>query len=322
VIDELPQRLRALPAVDRLAQAVLDSDGATATKAEATAVARATLERRRAELLAGSTDDPDLVGAACALLRPSLRRVLNGTGVVVHTNLGRAPLHPDAAAAAAAASLGYVNLEFDLGAGGRGARDVHVAGLLTELTGAHDALVVNNGAAAVLLAVAAIAGPGGAVAVSRGQAVEIGGGFRIPEVVAQAGARLAEVGTTNRTRLADYRRAVHDGAGAVLRVHPSNFRTTSPPCGGPSPRAPPWCASAATSFSGVRRPVSSWGPPTPSRRVGATRWPERCGSAGCRSRRSRRPWRCTATRSARGARSPFSPCWRRTRTCCGGARRN
>jgi L-seryl-tRNA(Ser) seleniumtransferase len=224
-MDDLPQRLRALPAVDRLAQAVLDADGATVTRAEAVAVARATLERRRAELLAGAADDPDLVRTACALLRPSLRRVLNGTGVVVHTNLGRAPLHPDAAAAVAAASLGYVNLELDLGAGRRGARDAHVAELLVELTGAQDALVVNNGAAAVLLAVAAIAAPGGFVAVSRGQAVEIGGGFRIPEVVAQAGARLVEVGTTNRTRLGDYRHAVDDGAHAVLRVHQSNFRT-------------------------------------------------------------------------------------------------
>ena len=223
--EDLAQRLRALPAVDRLAQAVLDAGGPTATKAEAVAVARATLERRRAELLAGATDDPDLVRAACELLRPSLRRVLNGTGVVVHTNLGRAPLHPDAAAAAAAAGLGYVNLELDLDAGGRGVRDAHVADLLVELTGAQDALVVNNGAAAVLLAVAAIAGAGGSIVVSRGQAVEIGGGFRIPDVVAQAAARLVEVGTTNRTRRDDYRRAVDDGAGAVLRVHPSNFRT-------------------------------------------------------------------------------------------------
>jgi L-seryl-tRNA(Ser) seleniumtransferase len=224
-MDDLPQRLRALPAVDRLAQAVLDADGTSVTRAEAVAVARATLERRRAELLAGAADDPDLVQIACALLRPSLRRVLNGTGVVVHTNLGRAPLHPKAAAAAAAASLGYVNLELDLGAGRRGARDAHVAELLVALTGAQDALVVNNGAAAVLLAVAAIPPAGGSVAVSRGQAVEIGGGFRIPEVVAQAGARLVEVGTTNRTRLADYRHAVEEGAGAVLRVHQSNFRT-------------------------------------------------------------------------------------------------
>ena len=200
--DDLSQRLRALPAVDRLAQAVRRADGPVVTEAEAIAVARATLERRRTELLAGAGDDPDLVEAASALLRPSLRRVLNGTGVVVHTNLGRAPLHPDAATAAASASLGYVNLELDLDTGSRGARDVHVADLLVELTGAQDALVVNNGAAAVLLAVAAIAGPGGSVAVSRGQAVEIGGGFRIPEVVAQAGDRLLEVRKTNRTRVA------------------------------------------------------------------------------------------------------------------------
>ncbi|MEA2179049.1 MAG: L-seryl-tRNA(Ser) seleniumtransferase [Solirubrobacteraceae bacterium] len=223
--DDVRHRLRTLPAVDRLAQAVRDAPDTTAGEAESVAVARATLERRREQLLAGATDDPDLVAMARQRLRPSLRRVLNGTGVLIHTNLGRAPLHPAAAAAAAQASLGYVNLELDLATGTRGARDAHVAELLVELTGAQDAFVVNNGAAAALLAVAAIAGPGRSVVVSRGQAIEIGGGFRIPEVVAQAGARLVEVGTTNRTRLADYGRAVEDGAEAVLRVHPSNFRT-------------------------------------------------------------------------------------------------
>jgi L-seryl-tRNA(Ser) seleniumtransferase len=216
------ERLRALPAVDRLAAEVA---GEGITTAEATAAARATLDARRAALLAGADGDADLVADARARLRPSPRRVLNGTGVIIHTNLGRAPLADAAAAAVADAARGYVDLELDLASGRRGARDAHVAPLLAELTGAEDALVVNNGAAAALLAAAALAGPGRAIAVSRGQLVEIGGGFRVPDVVAQAGARLVEVGTTNRTRIADYQAALADGAEVVLRVHQSNFRT-------------------------------------------------------------------------------------------------
>jgi L-seryl-tRNA(Ser) seleniumtransferase len=219
--DDARARLRALPAVDRLA-AQVDAD---ATPAEATAAARAVLAARRDELLAGATDDADLVARARAELRPSLRRVLNGTGVIIHTNLGRAPLAEAAARATAEAARGYVNLELDLDTGRRGARDHHVAEELTRLTGAEDAMVVNNGAAATLLAAAALGGPGRSIVVSRGQLVEIGGGFRVPEVIAQAGAHLVEVGTTNRTRAADYRRALDAGADLILRVHPSNFRT-------------------------------------------------------------------------------------------------
>jgi L-seryl-tRNA(Ser) seleniumtransferase len=216
-------RLRALPAVDQLAAALAASDGAT--QAEATAAARAALDARRDELLAGAGGEPDLVARARAHLRPSLTRVLNGTGVVIHTNLGRAPLAEPAARAVADAARGYVNLELDLATGRRGARDAHIAPLLAELTGAEDAMVVNNGAAATLLAAAALAGPGHSIVVSRGQLVEIGGGFRVPDVVAQAGARLVEVGTTNRTRAADFRAALDGGADVVLRVHQSNFRT-------------------------------------------------------------------------------------------------
>jgi L-seryl-tRNA(Ser) seleniumtransferase len=223
-------RLRALPSVDRLAgmlraPAGTETGAPSPSPAEATAAARAVLATRRAEVLAGAVDEPDLAARGREHLRPSLRRVLNGTGVVVHTNLGRAPLAPSAAAAVAEAAEGYVNLELDLASGGRGARDVHVQRLLADLTGAEDALVVNNGAAATLLAVAALAGPGGTIVVSRGQLVEIGGGFRVPDVVAQAGARLVEVGTTNRTRRDDYEQALRDAPEAVLlRVHPSNFR--------------------------------------------------------------------------------------------------
>ena len=155
-----------------------------------------------------------------------MRRVLNGTGVVIHTNLGRAPLPTAAADAVATAARGYANLELDLDSGRRGSRDEHLRALLCELTGAEDGFAVNNGAAAALLAVAALARDRGGVAVSRGQLVEIGGGFRVPDVVEQAGVRLVEVGTTNRTRLADYERAIAEqDAGAILRVHKSNFRT-------------------------------------------------------------------------------------------------
>ena len=209
-MSDVDAALRALPSVDRLA----------------TAVARAELAERRAALLDGApAGTDDLVAAARRRLRPSLRRVLNATGVVVHTNLGRAPLGADARAAVAEAAAGYTDLELDLDRGRRGSRQDHVAALLCELTGAEAAIAVNNCAAATLLAVAALAGPGREVVVSRGQLIEIGGAFRIPEVIAQAGARLVEVGTTNRTRLDDYRRALGEHTGVVLRAHPSNFRT-------------------------------------------------------------------------------------------------
>ncbi len=148
--------------------------------------------------------------------------------MIVHTNLGRAPLPAAARDELARACQGYSNLELDLHSGQRGSRQEHVETLLCELTGAGAALAVNNGAGAVLLAAAALAGPGRAIVVSRGQLVEIGGGFRIPEVVAQSGSELVEVGTTNRTSLEDYARAVDalgERLGAVLRVHQSNFRT-------------------------------------------------------------------------------------------------
>jgi L-seryl-tRNA(Ser) seleniumtransferase len=228
MIDESIQvRLRALPAVDRLAAQLHAEDAHTQiTLADATSAARAALEDRREELLAGGPDDDaDLLSRARRHLRQGPRRVLNGTGVIIHTNLGRAPLPAAAVAAVTEAASGYLDLELDLTSGQRGTRDAHVASLLRELTGAEDALVVNNCAAATLLAVAALAGPGRSIVVSRGQLVEIGGGFRVPDVVAQAGARLIEVGTTNRTRIEDYRAALADGADVILRVHPSNFRT-------------------------------------------------------------------------------------------------
>jgi len=155
--------------------------------------------------------------------RPSLRRVINATGVIIHTNLGRAPLAEAAVKAAARIATGYSNLEFDLDRGDRGHRHVHAERLLCSLTGAEAAVIVNNAAAAALLAMKAL-GAGREVIVSRGELVEIGGGFRVPEILVQSGAILREVGTTNRTRIADYAAAINDRTGLILRVHPSNFQ--------------------------------------------------------------------------------------------------
>src|SRR3954454_15827110 len=154
---------------------------------------------------------------------PSLRRVINATGVIVHTNLGRAPLARAAAARVAELSAGYTNLEYDLALGARGRRDAHAERLLRRLTGAEAAIVVDNNAAATLLVLAALAA-GREVIISHGELVEIGGGFRVPDVLAQSGAVLREVGTTNRTRAADYAAAISDRTALILRVHPSNFR--------------------------------------------------------------------------------------------------
>jgi L-seryl-tRNA(Ser) seleniumtransferase len=222
--DPRSRLLRDLPAVHELAA------GLGGAHALAVAAARQAIDEHRAALLDGSADGLDDLSARARrilaqLEQSSLRHLINATGVILHTNLGRAPLPAPARDAVIAAAEGYSNLELDLQSGRRGSRHAHVERLLRELTGAEAAIVVNNGAAAVLLAVAALAGRDRGVIVSRGQLVEIGGGFRIPEVVAQSGAHLIEVGTTNRTRLIDYERAVALGeAGAILRVHQSNFR--------------------------------------------------------------------------------------------------
>ena len=153
----------------------------------------------------------------------SLRAVINATGVILHTNLGRAPLGREAAENVARLATGYSNLEYDIATGARGRRDTHAEALLTSLTGAEAACVVNNNAAATLLVLAALAS-GREVIVSRGELVEIGGGFRVPDVMAQSGASLREVGTTNRTRASDYASVISERTAAILRVHPSNFR--------------------------------------------------------------------------------------------------
>jgi L-seryl-tRNA(Ser) seleniumtransferase len=219
--------LRELPSVDELlGRQELEALVAEHGRPLVLAAARAALERAREEVKAGFPTG-DLIERTTleleARLRPGLRRVLNATGVVVHTNLGRAPLAYAALERVREIGVGYSNLEYDLESGSRGSRQDHVATLLRELTGAEAALVVNNNAAAVLLALAALA-EGREVIVSRGELIEIGDGFRIPDVLARSGATLVEVGTTNRTRLADYERAVTERTAALLRVHQSNFR--------------------------------------------------------------------------------------------------
>ncbi|MGH2971651.1 MAG: L-seryl-tRNA(Sec) selenium transferase [Gaiellaceae bacterium] len=210
--------LRDLPSVDELARDAGDSLAVDA--------ARTVLARAREEIQRGA-DPGDLAARLRAELAearaPSLRRVLNATGVIVHTNLGRAPLAPEALARVNEAARGYSNLELDLDDGTRGSRQDHLASLLRRLTGAESALVVNNNAAAVLLSLAALA-EGREVVVSRGELLEIGDGFRIPDVLMRSGARLVEVGTTNRTRAADYERAIGPETALLLRVHQSNFR--------------------------------------------------------------------------------------------------
>lgn len=166
------------------------------------------------------------------LLAPTLQPVINATGVIIHTNLGRAPLSDDALAAVQTVGSGYSTLEFDLETGKRGKRSLHAEALLTRLTGAEAAFVVNNNAAATMLALASLAGDGQGVVVSRGQLVEIGGGYRMPDVMAASGARLVEVGTTNRTHLHDYENAIDETTTLLMRVHHSNYKvigfTTEP----------------------------------------------------------------------------------------------
>jgi len=165
----------------------------------------------------------DVHDAMAETLSPRLRRVINATGIVLHTNLGRAPLAKEAIEAIEQTASGYTNIEYDVASGGRGSRTSIVEQLLCELTGAEAAAVVNNNAAAVLLTLNTLARGKGAV-VSRGQLVEIGGSFRIPDIMERSGARMVEVGTTNRTHIADYEHALTDDTGLMLSVHPSNYR--------------------------------------------------------------------------------------------------
>jgi L-seryl-tRNA(Ser) seleniumtransferase len=225
---------RAIPSIEHLLQRDAMRD-ATARhgRSTVTQAAREAADDLRAILAAPGAQGPDADAAISwlesrtlvkisARTAQSLRPVINATGVIIHTNLGRAPIAASALAQARLAE-GYSNLEYDLDRGARGHRHVHAERLICALTGAEAALVVNNNAAAALLALAALAG-GREVLVSRGELVEIGGGFRVPEILTQSGASLREVGTTNRTRVADYAASIGDRTALILRVHPSNFR--------------------------------------------------------------------------------------------------
>jgi L-seryl-tRNA(Ser) seleniumtransferase len=218
---------RSLPSVNSL----LESDGVRSllTRAPRGVVVdaiRRTIEAARTAPESAPHTDTDWARAVASSversLRPSLRRVINGTGVVLHTNLGRAPLPQAAIDAIARVAGGFSNLEFDIERGERGSRYTHCTNLLQELTGAEDALVVNNCAAALVLVLNTLS-DGRDALVSRGELIEIGGSFRIPEIMAKSGARLVEVGTTNRTRAGDYRDAVGAGTGIIVKVHRSNF---------------------------------------------------------------------------------------------------
>ncbi len=230
-------RYRALPAVEPLVERALTALVADGSVGEApprplvVEAVRTVLAAERAALAADPTAVVDaegdrlerIVERARTLARPRQERVINATGVVLHTNLGRAPLSAAARRALAEAAEGYLTLEYDVPEGKRSQRAVGVAEWLVRLTGAEAALVVNNGAAALLLAVWSLA-QGREVIVSRGELIEIGGSFRLPEILARAGAKLVEVGTTNRTRIDDYRQAITPQTALLLRVHPSNFR--------------------------------------------------------------------------------------------------
>lgn len=226
---------RAIPSVDVCLRAMAEADAglALAPRPYLRDLTADFLDLKREEIREGKFGNKDelslekqlpfLLEYARRRLRPNLRRVLNATGVVVHTNLGRSVLAPEAAQAAALAASGYTNLEMDLSTGERGSRHSLVEDLIRRITGAEAALVVNNNAAAVLLMLDTLCA-GGEVIVSRGELVEIGGSFRIPDIMAKSGATLREVGATNRTHLKDYRQAINENTAALMSVHTSNFR--------------------------------------------------------------------------------------------------
>jgi L-seryl-tRNA(Ser) seleniumtransferase len=222
--DDLNARLRELPGVDRLMELLKGSAPAPVT-AWASRLAIAEARQRIHE--GGAAGTEAVIERAKELLRQRsgklLRGLINATGVLIHTNLGRVPLGDRQMEAAREVSYAYSNLEYDLEQGRRSSRHTHSAELLCMLTGAESALVVNNNAAAVLMSLAALCS-GREVVISRGELIEIGGEFRIPEVMEAAGARLVEIGTTNRTHLVDYERAINENTAALMKVHPSNYR--------------------------------------------------------------------------------------------------
>ena len=220
--------LRQIPSVESLLATLNGSDETAIPRPIAVKAARNVLNQIRNDALAGkavpdSSAISDLIrGAAEQLQAPSLRPVINATGVLLQTNLGRAPLSQRAIAAMNSAAAGYTNLEFNLDEGGRGSRHDHVRELIGTVTGAEDGIAVNNNAAGIMMALEVFA-KNREVIVSRGEAVEIGGGFRVPDVLRESGATLVEVGTTNRTYARDYESAITEESAAILRVHRSNF---------------------------------------------------------------------------------------------------
>ncbi|HEY8141544.1 MAG TPA: L-seryl-tRNA(Sec) selenium transferase [Kofleriaceae bacterium] len=223
---EARELLRRLPKIDDLLRRD-EAQGLTAPRWAVLEALRGEVEALRQGILSGGSArvEVDWAGVrhrAAELARPSLRRVINATGVVLHTNLGRAPVAPAALEEAAAIARGYCNLEYEVAEGRRGSRHSHLEAVLRELTGAEAAAVVNNNAAAVMLCLSALAS-GREVVVSRGELIEIGGSFRIPDVMRLSGARLVEVGTTNKTHAADYERAIGPDTALLLKVHRSNF---------------------------------------------------------------------------------------------------
>ena len=225
-------QLRRLPSVDELLHTPTGRHLVTQFSRDlAVRAIRTTLAQARTSIRTGSPCPPsaDLLAQTEQMLQkeqqPHLHSVINATGVIINTNLGRAPLSQEALQAVQAVSYGYSNLEYDLLAGERGSRHAHTEALLCELTGAESAIVTNNNAAAVLLSLSTLAS-GREVIISRGQLVEIGGGFRVPDVMRQSGCSLIEVGTTNRTRIQDYAMALSEQTALLLSVHPSNFLIT------------------------------------------------------------------------------------------------
>jgi L-seryl-tRNA(Ser) seleniumtransferase len=214
------EQLRQRPAV-RALEARFGAEATVGALRAAAAEARRALASGAGAEVVGGIEQAAATQLAAAF-RPSLVPVINATGVVIHTNLGRAPLAAAAIERVAEVARGYSSLEYDVDRGARGRRDVHAEGLICRLTGAAAAVVVNNNAAATMIVLAALAA-GREVIVSRGELVEIGGGFRVPDVMAQSGATLREVGTTNKTRAADYAAAINERTALILRVHPSNF---------------------------------------------------------------------------------------------------
>jgi L-seryl-tRNA(Ser) seleniumtransferase len=226
----MESKFRSLPSVEKvLSDERVSQLEQTYPRSMLLDLVREHLERDRLSIAAGNScpSIDEIVESICAQLQalesPVLRPIVNASGIIIHTNLGRAPLSQETIAAMDRIARGYCNLEFDLDSGSRGSRHTHSEPLLCQLTGAEAAMVVNNNASAVLLALTALARRK-EVVISRGQAVEIGGGFRIPEVMRQSGAKLVEVGTTNCTYIADYEQAINPRTAALMRVHSSNFR--------------------------------------------------------------------------------------------------